>query len=198
MCYWIHCGLLQPVAVAVVKEAGYRHVLNEDKTCKKGLFCLSKEWIRQVLDLWGWCSKGSYGDAQKTPANSTQLGIDMVDCLACMPLECDIPKELVLNGDHMSATMTPNAGKTGSTKTLKTDEMIADGDTCVQQANDKHNTTILVCSNAKGGMVASEWVVEGKSVASLSNSSKCAAISGYSQTHTLRCQFEAAHCCCEG
>ena len=167
-----------------LKEAGYGHVLNEDKTRKKGLFCLSKQWIRNILDLRGWRSKGSYGDARKTPANSTQLGVDMVDRLACMILEYEILEDLVLNGDHTSAAITPNAGKTGSMKTLKTDEMIAANDTSVQQANDKRNTTVLVCSDAKGGMVASQWVVEGKTVASLPNSSKCAAISGYSQTRS--------------
>ena len=52
-------ALLQPIAIAVVKAAGVGNKLNEDKTRRRGLFCLSKEYIRTILDLRGWRAKGN-------------------------------------------------------------------------------------------------------------------------------------------
>ena len=180
-------SLLQPIAIAVVKAAGFGNKLNEDKTRRRGLFCLSKEYIRTILDLRGWRAKGntclsfasclqktltsdftgSYGDSRKAPANALQLGVDMVDRLACMVMKFNIPKELVLNADHTNMAMTPNAGKTGSSKTLKTKEMVDSNDTSVQNANDKRNTTALVCSTAACGMVGTQWIVQGKTASAL-------------------------------
>lgn len=110
---------------------------------------------------------GSYGDSRKAPANALQLGVDMVDRLACMVMKFNIPKELVLNADHTNMAMTPNAGKTGSSKTLKTKEMVDSNDTSVQNANDKRNTTALVCSTAACGMVGTQWIVQGKTASAL-------------------------------
>lgn len=52
-------------------------------------------------------------------------------------------------------------GKTGSSKTLKTDDMVAVNDTSVENANDKRQLTALVSAAADGTMLPAQLVLEG-------------------------------------
>ena len=55
-----------------------------------------------------------------------------------------------MNVDHTGLTFTPNAGKTGSRKAMKTSEMVESGDTSVSAANDKRQSTGVFAVAADG------------------------------------------------
>jgi len=162
-------ALLRPLAIGTIIADGHGDKLRstDPDVQKQGHFCCSLTYIREITGLRGWRSKGSYGDSRKLPENHADLGRDFVHRLACLVRRYGIPPALVGNWDHTGIMFTPNAGKTGSTKTLKTKEMVESNDTSVAGAGDKRQATAVFGATADFQLTDFQVVVEGKTSQSL-------------------------------
>ena len=94
-------ALLRPIAIGVLCSLG----LGSKLKAGCGHFCASVNWIREITGVCGWRSTGSYGDSRKLPGNYESQGLDFKHRLAALVFRYNIPKALVVNGDHTGVTV---------------------------------------------------------------------------------------------